>query len=92
MSSYAKTPNKIFVRLNPKTELLEREPDELFTNLRVMIIDEQFYKGLHDKLYERFQSGASVILYEMGVGYGELMGKSILSIGISKLGRLQEIS
>jgi predicted hydrocarbon binding protein len=79
------TQNKIFLRLNPKTELLEREPDELFSNLRVMIIDEQFYKGLRDKLYERFQSGASVILYDMGVGYGELMGKNILSIGISKM-------
>jgi predicted hydrocarbon binding protein len=85
MSSYTKSPNKMFVRVNPKTELLEREPDELFTNLRVMIIDEQFYRGLRNKLYERFQSGASVILYDMGVGYGELMGKSILSIGISKL-------
>lgn len=84
MSSYQNT--GIFVRVNPKTELLEREPDELFTNLRVMIIDELFYKGLRNKLYERFQSGASVILYDMGIGYGELMGKSILLIGVSRLG------
>jgi predicted hydrocarbon binding protein len=78
--------NDIFVRLNPKTNQLEREPDEVFSNLRVMIIDEQFYKGLRNKLYERFQSGASVILYDMGLGYGEIMGKGIAAIGISKIG------
>lgn len=76
----------ILVRRNPSTHRLERMPDELFSNLRVMIIDEQFYKGLRDKLYNKFQSGASVILYDMGVGYGELMGKAIVGAGASKLG------
>ncbi len=78
--------SEIGIRLDNTTGRLERLEDELFSNLRVMVIDEQFYKGLRDKLYERFQSGASVILYDMGIGYGELMGKTIQSVGVSKLG------
>ncbi len=78
--------SEIGIRLDHETGRLERLEDELFSNLRVMVIDEQFYKGLRDKLYERFQSGASVILYDMGMGYGELMGKTIRSVGVSKLG------
>jgi predicted hydrocarbon binding protein len=50
-----------------------------------MIIDEEFYKGLRDKLYSSFQSGASVILYDMGLGYGELMGQKMQKMEISKL-------
>ncbi len=49
-----------------------------------MVIDEGFYKGMRDKLYERFQSGASVILYEMGLGYGDIMGKDMVNMGVSK--------
>jgi predicted hydrocarbon binding protein len=77
--------NEILVTINPRSKRVERKPDELFSNLRVLIVDEQFYKGLRDKLYERFQSGASVILYEMWVGYGDLMGKTIVSLGTSRM-------
>ena len=51
--------------------------DPLLNNLRVMIIDADFYKALRDNLYTRFQSGASLILYEMGRGYGEVIAKTI---------------
>jgi hypothetical protein len=50
-----------------------------------MIIDEEFYTGCGGKLYASFKSGASVILYEMGFGYGELMGENMKKIGVSKL-------
>jgi predicted hydrocarbon binding protein len=59
--------------------------EDHFLNLRVMIIDEQFYKGLRNKLYSSFQSGASVILYDMGLGYGELMGESMEKMKTSRL-------
>ncbi len=50
-----------------------------------MIIDEEFYRGLRAKLYSSFKSGASVILYDMGLGYGELMGQNMKKMGVSKL-------
>lgn len=31
----------------------------------MLAIDADFYKGLRDKLFERFQSGAIVILHSM---------------------------
>ena len=68
-------------RLNRQTGYLE----DPLVNLRVMIVDAEFYKALRDKLYARFQSGASVILYEMGSGYGELMAKSIHEMGAGKI-------
>jgi len=43
-------------------------------DFRVVILDEHFFKGLRDKLHASFQSGASVILHEMGRGYGEILG------------------
>lgn len=53
--------------------------------IRVMIIDADFYKGIHDNFYSRFGSGASTILYEMGVGYGEIVAKSINEMGARRL-------
>lgn len=50
-----------------------------------MIMDEEFYRGLRSRLYSSFQSGASVILYDMGLGYGELMGANMAKMGVSKL-------
>jgi len=49
------------------------------------VIDSDFYKGLRNNLYSRFQSGASLILFEMGVGYGKVMAGSIKSMGVGKL-------
>jgi predicted hydrocarbon binding protein len=54
-------------------------------NLRVMVIDTEFYNGLRSKLYSKFDSGASLILYEMGVGYGEIMARNIKQMGANKL-------
>ena len=59
--------------------------EDPFLKLRVMVIDAEFYKSLTDKLYSSFQSGASVILYEMGLGYGELMGQRMKEMGTSRL-------
>ena len=59
--------------------------EDQFLRLRVMVIDEEFYRGLRKKLYSSFQSGASVILYDMGLGYGELMGENMNKMGVSRL-------
>lgn len=50
-----------------------------------MAIDTDFYKGLRDRLFQIFQSGAITILYEMGIGYGELMAERIQKMGKNKL-------
>ena len=67
--------------LNSKTGFLE----DPLVGLRVLVIDTDFYKGLRDNLYARFQSGASLILYEMGVGYGGQMAKSIKDLGAGRI-------
>ena len=54
-------------------------------DVRVMAIDANFYKGMRDRLYRDFRTGASAILCEMGIGYGELMGKKISEQGAGKL-------
>ncbi|MHB8566918.1 MAG: hypothetical protein ACYC7D_06540 [Nitrososphaerales archaeon] len=65
------------VRRNAKSGRLE---DPLL-GLRLMVIDEEFYKGLRDKLYNSFESGASLILCEMGLGYGEILGHNMKKMG-----------
>ncbi|MGI0092137.1 MAG: V4R domain-containing protein [Nitrososphaerales archaeon] len=70
----------IFVRSATKPGRIE----DPFLKLRVMVIDEEFYKALASKLYSSFQSGASVILYDMGLGYGELMGRNMKEMGVSR--------
>ena len=67
--------------LSSKTGLLE----DPLVGLRVLVIDSEFYKGLRDNLYKRFQSGASLILYEMGAGYGEQMAKNIKDMGAGRI-------
>ncbi len=73
--------NSTLIRHNPNSGRLE---DQLL-NIRVMIMDEDFYRGLRNKLYSSFQSGASVILYDMGIGYGEIIGHDIKKMGGSRL-------
>lgn len=65
---------------NPKTGM----PEDPTVNNRVLIIDADFYQALHDNLYRRFDTAASSILYEMGVGYGEMYSKKVDEIGKGK--------
>ncbi|HKT22354.1 MAG TPA: V4R domain-containing protein [Nitrososphaerales archaeon] len=60
-------------------------PQDPFLGTRVLAIDPDFYKGLRKRLGEVFQTGATTILYEIGVGYGEQMGKVIEEEGKGKL-------
>lgn len=62
-----------------------QELGDPFLNVRVMAIDSYFYKGLRDQLYKTFQSGAARMLYEMGLGYGVIMGRMSLDEGKGRL-------
>lgn len=67
---------------------LDTETGRLFDSLtktHLLMMDEDFYRGLRSRLYETFQSGASVILREIGVGYGQIMGKAISEMGGSRI-------
>ena len=55
---------------------------------RVMVFDADFVRGLTSSLTKVYQSGAIVILYQMGLAYGELLGKRIIETG--GLGRQTE--
>ncbi|MCL5066987.1 MAG: 4-vinyl reductase, partial [Thaumarchaeota archaeon] len=80
----AKSPKesvKEIITRNPNSGLLE----DGFLKLRVMIIDEEFYKGIRNKLYATFKSGAPVILYDMGRGNGELRGLKMEEMKMSKV-------
>jgi predicted hydrocarbon binding protein len=62
---------------DPKKEILENT----LLRTRVMVWDADFVKALSESLRRSFQSGAVVILYQMGLAYGELLGKRILESG-----------
>jgi predicted hydrocarbon binding protein len=67
---------------------LDEETGRLFDDLtgsHLFMMDEDFYRGLRNRLYDTFQTGASVILHQIGMGYGEVMGKAISALGGSRL-------
>lgn len=50
-------------------------------DLQILTIDEGFYKSLRDNLLSRFGSEGPVVLYEMGLRYGDLIAKTIERMG-----------
>ena len=64
-------------RYDPEKEILENT----LLKSRVMVLDLDFVKALSSSLAKTFQSGAGVILYQMGLAYGELLGQRILESG-----------
>jgi predicted hydrocarbon binding protein len=55
-----------------------------FSNRRVIIFSCSAYRAMCDSLYDQFQSGAGVILYRMGEGYGRKLVKGMPELGLSK--------
>lgn len=97
MFSRSRTPTEIVTHFaakelpavpNPTSGLIE---DPLL-KLRVLVIDTDLYNGLRNKLYSRFDTGASLILYEMGVGYGEIMAANIKTMGVGRLETYQKFT
>ncbi|HEV2389470.1 MAG TPA: 4-vinyl reductase [Nitrososphaerales archaeon] len=75
------SPDTITFRYDPEKEILENA----VLNTRVLVFDADFIKALTDSLTKTFQSGAVVIIYQMGLAYGELLGRRIVeSGGLSK--------
>ena len=62
---------------DPEREILENT----LLNTRVIVFDSDFVKALSESLTKTFQTGAVVILYHMGLAYGELLGRRILESG-----------
>ena len=55
-----------------------------FSNSRVIVFSCSAYRSMCDALYDQFQSGAGIILYRMGEGYGKKLVKGIPSLGLSR--------
>jgi predicted hydrocarbon binding protein len=64
-------------KYDPDKETLENT----LLKVRVIVFDADFMKALTDSLTKTFQTGAVVILYQMGLAYGELLGRRILESG-----------
>ncbi len=82
--------------------LLHREENGVLrdnmSNRRVIIFSCSAYRAMCDSLYDQFQSGAGVILYRMGEGYGRKLVKGVPQLGMSKeeivdaLGKLAHVA
>jgi predicted hydrocarbon binding protein len=70
-------PETYTFRYDPEKEILENT----LLMSRVMVLDADFIKALSSSLTKTFQTGATVILYHMGLAYGELLGQRILESG-----------
>ena len=53
-------------------------------NHRVFIFSCSAYRSMCEALYDQFQSGAGIILYRMGEGYGTKLVKGVPQLGLSK--------
>ena len=71
------SPDTHTFKYDPEKEILENT----LLQTRVLVFDSDFIKALSDSLTKTFQTGAIVILYQMGLAYGELLGRRILETG-----------
>ncbi len=56
---------------------------EKTTNAHVFVFSRSAFRSMCDLLYERFQTGASVILYDMGEGYGKKLSNGLMKRGLN---------
>jgi predicted hydrocarbon binding protein len=66
-----------------------------FSDRRVIIFSCSAYRSMCDSLYDQFQSGASIILYKMGEGYGCKLVKGLAKLNLpmsDSLGAFQKLS
>ncbi|MDA4111571.1 MAG: hypothetical protein OK439_03470 [Thaumarchaeota archaeon] len=56
---------------------------ESITGARVMIFSCSAYRSMCDALFDQFQSGAGIILYRMGEGYGRKLIQALPKLGMS---------
>jgi predicted hydrocarbon binding protein len=55
-----------------------------FSTRRVIIFSCSAYRSMCDSLYDQFQSGAGIILYKMGEGYGRKLVKGVVQLDLSQ--------
>jgi predicted hydrocarbon binding protein len=73
-------------KMHEDADLLWRDADgtlrDKVTKAHVFVFSRSAFRSMSDLLYERFQSGASVILYDMGMGYGKKLATGLIKRGI----------
>jgi predicted hydrocarbon binding protein len=69
-------------------DILQRDTDgtlkDKMTDAHVFILSRSAFRSMQETLYDKFLSGASVILYEMGEGYGKKLASALRKIGLGK--------
>ena len=74
-------------RYNNEADLIMKEADGMLkdriTSSHVFIFSRSAFRSMQNTLYDKFGSGASVIMYEMGQGYGRKLGTGMLKRGLN---------
>lgn len=81
MSQYATDNRKVPLNRMLTYEFDEMKLEDAFLGIRVMAFDSYLYKGMRERFRRIFGSAGATILYEMGVGYGEIIGGMIEARG-----------
>ncbi|MDG6905074.1 MAG: hypothetical protein JRN20_04735 [Nitrososphaerota archaeon] len=61
------------------------------TSSHVFIFSRSAFRSMQNTLYDKFGTGASVIMYEMGQGYGRKLGAGMLKRGLNQEKAFSEI-
>ena len=74
-------------RFKDEADLIVREEGGMLkdriTSSHVFIFSRSAFRSMQNTLYDKFGSGASVIMYEMGKGYGTKLGTGMLKRGMT---------
>lgn len=78
-----------------EADLIVRESDGMLkdriSSSHVFIFSRSAFRSMQSTLYDKFGSGAAVIMYEMGQGYGRKLGSGMLKRGLSSERAFHEI-
>ena len=76
-------------------DILSRESDgtlrDNITHAHVFIMSRSGFRSMQNTLYEKFSTGASVILYDMGEGYGRKSASAFMKKGLGLEPTIREI-
>lgn len=86
MSKYVIDDRKIPLNKMLRYDAEQTKLEDPFLGVRAMAFDVFLYKGMREHLRKILGSGAATILYEIGVGYGEIMGGMIEERGKYDIG------
>ena len=61
------------------------------THAHVFIMSRSGFRSMQNTLYEKFSTGSSVILYDMGEGYGRKLASAFMKKGLGLEPTIREI-